>query len=84
MLYLEKIKKILISSLFLEKNIFDQSDSTTLLLGSIPELDSIGVIAVITALEEEFVIHIEYDDISGDTFDSLATLSHFIETKKET
>ena len=52
------------------------------LLGGIPEFDSMAVVSVITALEERLGVSIEADDISGDTFESLATLTDFIESKR--
>ena len=51
------------------------------LLGGIPEFDSMAVVEVISALEERLGISIEDDDISGETFESLASLTAFIESK---
>lgn len=51
------------------------------LLGGIPEFDSLAVVGVISALQDQLGISIEADDISGDTFESLATLTDFIESK---
>lgn len=51
------------------------------LLGSIPELDSIAVINVITALEEHFGITVADDEISAETFATLDSLSSFVDQK---
>lgn len=51
------------------------------LLGAVPELDSLAVINVITALEDRFGIHIDDDEVSGDLFATLGTLAAFIEEK---
>jgi acyl carrier protein len=51
------------------------------LLGAIPELDSMAVISLITALEEHFGITIADDDISAEVFDSLGSLSAFVDRK---
>lgn len=51
------------------------------LLGSLPELDSVGVIAVITALEERFGFTVEDDEISADTFASMAALIEYVQSK---
>jgi len=51
----------------------------SLLLGSIPEFDSMAVINVITALEEHFGISMQDDEICAATFDSVASLSTFVE-----
>jgi len=51
------------------------------LLGSIPELDSMAVVNVITALEENFDITVDDDEISARTFETLGSLTSFIEQK---
>ncbi len=51
------------------------------LLGSLPELDSMAVVAVITALEERFGIVVDDDEITADTFATLGTLTAFVESK---
>jgi acyl carrier protein len=56
-------------------------DSSTSLLGGIPELDSMAVVGVIGALEEHFGISVADDEISAETFSTLGSLSAFIETK---
>jgi acyl carrier protein len=54
----------------------------TRLLGSLPELDSMAVLTVLTALEERFGITIEDDDINADTFATVASLCAFIDQKR--
>jgi acyl carrier protein len=56
-------------------------DAASPLLGALPEFDSLAVVNVIAALEEEFQITIEDDDISGQTFESLGSLSDFVTSK---
>ncbi|WP_194266348.1 acyl carrier protein [Dechloromonas sp. H13] len=56
------------------------SDKTPL-LGAIPELDSMAVIAVITTLEERFGFSIDDDEIDGATFATLGSLVDFVERK---
>jgi acyl carrier protein len=53
----------------------------TQLLGGIPELDSMAVVAVMTALEDRFGFVIQDDEISAETFATLASLVGFIEAK---
>lgn len=53
----------------------------TALLGNIPEFDSMAVVGVITALEDQFGIFVEDDDITGETFETLANLTAFVQTK---
>ncbi len=50
----------------------------THLLGAIPELDSMAVVSLITALEERFGITVDDDDIGGDTFATVGALTDFV------
>jgi len=51
------------------------------LLGSIPEFDSMAVVSVITALEDNLGIVVEDDEITAETFETVGTLTEFIESK---
>lgn len=53
----------------------------TALLGAIPELDSMAVVSLITALEEQFGIVVDDDEIDGSTFATVGALSAFIDGK---
>jgi acyl carrier protein len=53
----------------------------TPLLGAIPELDSMAVTNVITALEEHFGFTVADDEIGSATFATLGSLSAFVEQK---
>lgn len=53
----------------------------TPLLGAIPELDSMAVAALITALEERFGFVVDDDEIDGDTFVTVGSLVSFVERK---
>lgn len=59
----------------------DEFTEESPLLGSIPELDSIAVINLITALEEQFGFTISDDEISADTFASVGSLVAFVDAK---
>jgi acyl carrier protein len=62
-------------------NLKGRSRSFTLetpLLGSVPELDSMAVVSVITALEERFGFVVEDDELDGATFASVGTLAPFV------
>ena len=56
-------------------------DASTPLLGAIPELDSMAVVNVITALEEHFGISVADDEIGAAAFATLGSLSTFVEQK---
>ena len=51
------------------------------LLGAIPELDSIAVVAVITTLEERFGFTIADDELDGSSFATLGALTDFVTSK---
>ena len=79
-MYLDDVKNILADVLSLG----DAKDSLTAdsaLLGSIPELDSMAVVNLITALEEHFGIVIDDDEISATTFETLGSLTAFVQQK---
>jgi acyl carrier protein len=56
-------------------------DAATPLLGAIPELDSMAVVTLITTLEERFGIMVDDDEIGGDTFATVGSLSDFVTGK---
>ncbi|WP_058554514.1 acyl carrier protein [Thiohalocapsa sp. ML1] len=51
------------------------------LLGNIPEFDSMAVVSVITALEDNFGIIVEDDEIDAATFETLGSLAAFVDGK---
>ena len=53
----------------------------TPLLGAIPELDSMAVVALITTLEERFGFSVDDDEIEGSTFATVGSLTEFVEGK---
>jgi acyl carrier protein len=76
----EDIKTMLADVLSLGARKSQLSESTPL-LGSIPELDSMAVVNVITAMEDRFGISVSDDEISADTFATLGSLVGFVEGK---
>ena len=53
----------------------------TPLLGSIPELDSMAVVSLISALEENLGISIDDDDLEGATFATVCSLVDFVSAR---
>ncbi len=51
------------------------------LLGALPELDSMAVVTILTAMEEHFGFSVDDDEISADTFETLGTLTAFVDQK---
>jgi len=59
----------------------DSFDASTPLLGAIPEFDSMAVVSIITALEEEYGCEVDDDEISADVFETIGSLASFVESK---
>ena len=53
----------------------------TPLLGALPELDSMAVLGIITALEERFAFIIRDDEIDSAVFATLGSLTDFVTAK---
>ncbi len=79
-MYLDDVKRLLIDVLCLSGEQV-QMTADTALLGSLPELDSMAVVNVIGALEDQFGITVEDDEISARTFATLGTLADFVAEK---
>ena len=79
-MYLEEVKNIVADVLSLG-DARAAMDADSGLLGSIPELDSMAVVSLITALEEHFGIVVEDDEISASTFETLGSLAGFVQSK---
>jgi acyl carrier protein len=50
----------------------------TLLFGSLPELDSLALVELITAIEERFDFEMDEEDITAEVFESVGSLSAFV------
>lgn len=80
MQHFEQVKNILVDVLSLDEERSALREDS-ILLGSIPELDSMTVVNVIAALEEYFGITIDDDEISANNFETVGSLTQFIEQK---
>ncbi|MCB1975639.1 MAG: phosphopantetheine-binding protein [Nitrosomonas sp.] len=78
---MDDVKRILRDTLVLDNDRVEKLDTTSPLLGNIIELDSVGVVSVLTAIEEEYGIVVEDDEISADVFKTLGSLIEFLEHK---
>jgi len=76
----EDVREILRTTLQLKERA-DEIGPDTALLGNIPELDSMAVAMLITAMEEHFDIFVDDDDISAETFETFGSLCEFVEEK---
>ena len=76
----ERLKRILNDALQLGARA-DALTADSQLLGSIPEFDSMAVVSVLTMIEDEFGITVDDDEVSADVFETLGTLSSFVDGK---
>jgi acyl carrier protein len=77
---LQDVRAVVVEILSIEDRA-DTIDASTPLLGSLPELDSMAVLELVAALEQRFGITIDDDDVTDEVFETLGTLSGFIDGK---
>lgn len=80
MVTLNEVKEIVGEVLQLGGRI-DDFDESTPLLGSVPEFDSMAVVMVLTAIEENFGISVDDDEISAEVFETIGALLQFVNAK---
>ncbi|MFT5642894.1 MAG: acyl carrier protein [Janthinobacterium sp.] len=78
MTHLEQVRSIVLGTLGLGATRLDED---TALLGNMPELDSLAVILLITALEQHFGMTVDDDEINARHFATLGSLSSFVSLK---
>ncbi len=76
----DEVKRIMAEVLDLGASAKDLSPQT-LLAGYLPEFDSMAAVAILTAIEEQFDVVIEDDEIDGTIFESVASLIAFVSSK---
>ena len=79
--FLEEVRQIVIDTLALGERGASLTAASPL-LGAIPELDSMAVVNLITALEEHYGFSIADDEISAHVFETLGSLTAFVANKQ--
>jgi acyl carrier protein len=77
---LDEVRSVVGSALQLGDRV-GKMDASSALLGALPELDSVAVLDLITALEQRFDITVADDEIGAATFETLGSLTQFVERK---
>lgn len=80
MAVIDGVKRVLREALQLGDRV-ESFDESTGLFGSIPEFDSMAVVTVVTSLEEQFGIVIDDDDITAEIFETVGSLTRFVDEK---
>ena len=78
---LDEVKNLIVTTLGIEDRAASIDASTTL-FGGIPELDSLGVLELVTAIEDRFEITIEDEEFDGEIFETLGSLTEFVDSKR--
>lgn len=76
----DRVKHILRDTLQLGARA-ERMNLDTRLLGDLPEFDSMAVIAIVTAIEEEFGVAFSDDELSAETFETLGALVRLVDSK---
>jgi acyl carrier protein len=78
---IDAVKAVVVETLGVEDRA-DSLDASTPLFGALPELDSMAVLELVLELEGRFGITIEGDDVTAETFETLASLAALVEDKQ--
>jgi acyl carrier protein len=78
---LDRVKIVIVKTLGIQDRA-DALEASTELFGSMPELDSMAVVALSVNLEREFDFEIDDEDFTGEVFETIGTLSDFVEQNK--
>jgi acyl carrier protein len=60
----------------------DSMDASTVLLGSLPEMDSLAVAELLAAIESRFNFEVDNADITTDVFETIGTLAAYVERNR--
>jgi acyl carrier protein len=78
---LDRVKVVIVKTLGIQDRA-DRLEESTELFGSMPELDSMAVVALAVNLEREFDFEIDDEDFTGEVFDTIASLAEYVEQNK--
>jgi acyl carrier protein len=78
---IDDVKAVLVDTLGIEDRA-EAIDGATQLIGALPELDSLAVMELVLALEDRFAITVEGEDVTADVFETLGSLTAFVESKR--
>lgn len=78
-----RLLSLLDETLNLEGRSVSFTESTPL-LGALPEMDSMGVVSVLTAFEDQFGFSVDDDEVDGSIFATVGTLLAFVQKKLAT
>ena len=77
---LNAVRAVLIETLELRHRPEDLREETVL-FGSLPELDSFGVVSLVASIEDRFDITVDDDEFGAEIFETVGTLAGFVDAK---
>lgn len=77
---LDDVKDAIVTTLGIEDRAATLTASTAL-FGAMPELDSLGVLELVTRLESTFGIAIDDGDITGEVFETVGSLAEYVQSR---
>ena len=80
--YVKEITNIIADTLVLG-NRADDFDASTQLIGALPEFDSMAVVSIITAIEDELGCVFDDEEITAEVFETIGSLSELVASKLE-
>ncbi len=72
--------KVLINVLQLQGDNASLEEDTPL-LGAFPEFDSMAVVSILTALEDKYGFYVDDDEVDGQIFETIGSLTAFVKEK---
>jgi acyl carrier protein len=74
--------KALIAQILGTEDRLDSMDASTVLLGGMPELDSVAVVELVAMIEQRFGFEVDDADFTADAFETLGTLALLIDANR--
>lgn len=78
---LDEVKALVAETLGIVDRL-DSMNASTGLFGSLPELDSMAVIELVTAIQEKFGFEVDHASLTMDTFETIGTLAAFVDANR--
>lgn len=76
----DRVRRVVAATLGLDEERTASLGPDSAFFGAVPELDSLAVLEVVAALEAEFDVSIDEDDITGEAFESMGSLAHLVQS----
>lgn len=79
---LDEVRALVVGTLALDGPEAEALAASSGLLGSLPELDSLAVVELITAIEDRFGFQVDEAEVTAEVFETLGSLAAFVEENR--